>query len=250
LDTFSARLASQYPDTNAGRQIALVPLKETQAAVATPFLLLFQGAAVFVLLIACANVASLLLGRAAARQGEMAVRCALGASRWRIVRQLLTEGLVLSLGGAAVALFLAQFSLEFVRASAPADFARWVPGWMEIRLDGRSFAFTFAIALATTLTFGLLDAMRSGRIDIVGTLKAGSRGVAGPPRRRLRNALVACQVTLALVLLAGAGLMTRGFLVLADTYQGFDTERVVAMRLDLPDRLYPDAPKRADFYER
>lgn len=250
VDALAGRLAARYPETNAGRRFELVRLTETEGAVATPFLLLFEGAALFVLLISCANVASLLMGRAVARQREMAVRCALGAGRARIVRQLLTEGLVLSLGAAAVALYLAQVSLDFVRASAPADFARWVPGWLEIRLDGRSFAFTCAAALATTLVFGLLDALRSGRVDIVGALKAGSRGVAGPPRRRLRNALVSGQVTLALVLLAGAGLMTRGFLNLAKVDQGFETERVVAMRLELPDRLYPDASKRADFYER
>jgi putative ABC transport system permease protein len=250
LDTFASRLAAQYPDTNAGRRIVLLPLTETEGAVTAPFLFMFEGAAAFVLLIACANVAGLLIGRAVGRRREMAVRGALGASRGRIVRQLLTEGLVLSLGGAALALYLAKMALEFVRASAPADFARWVPGWLEIGLDGRSFLFTLGVAVAATLAFGLLEAVRSARVDLVASLKTGGRSTAGPRRRRLRNVLVATQIALALVLLAGAGLMTRGFLALADLYQGFDTARVVTMRLDLPERLYPDDRKTADFYDR
>jgi len=250
LDLLAARLAARYPETNTGRRMVLAPLKETEAAMTTPFLLMFEGAAVFVLLIACANVASLLLGRAVGRQRELALRGALGASRGRIVRQLLTEGLVLSAGGAVVALYLAQVALEFVRASAPADFARWVPGWMEIRLDGRSYLFTLAVAVASTLAFGLVEALRSARVDIAGALKAGGRGTTGTGHLRLRGALVTAQVALALVLLAGAGLMTRGFVALADLYQGFDTARVVTMRLDLPERLYPDGGRTADFYDR
>ena len=250
LDTFASRLGAQYPDTNAGRRMVLLPLRETEGAVAAPFLFMFEGAAMFVLLIACANVAGLLIGRAVGRRREMAVRGALGATRARIVRQLLTEGLVLSVGGAALALYLAKMALEFVRASAPADFARWVPGWLEIGLDVRSFLFTLAVAVAATLAFGLLEAVRSARVDLVSSLKTGGRSTTGPRRRRLRNVLVATQIALAMVLLAGAGLMTRGFLALADLYQGFDTDRVVTMRLDLPERLYPDERKTAAFYDR
>ena len=246
LDAFARDLSARYPDTNAGREMVIVPLRETQVGATTPFLVLFEGAALFVLLIACANVAGLVLGRWAGRRREMAVRTALGASPGRLVRQLMTEGLLLSLGGATVALYLAQSALDLVRSSAPEDFARWVPGWADIGLDGRSFLFTLGVALVSTLAFGLLEALRSARVDIGPALKDSGR--TGTQHRRMRSLLVAGQVTLALVLLAGAGLMTRGFLAMAEPYQGFDTDRVVTMRLDLPDRLYQSDRQRADFY--
>jgi putative ABC transport system permease protein len=180
----------------------------------------------------------------------MALRAALGAGRARIVRQLLTESLVLSALGAAAALWIAQAGLDLIRTSLPADMVRWVVGWSEIRMDGRTFAFTLALTVATTVAFGLLPALRAARADLVESLKTGGRGASGPPRRRLRSALVSLQVTLSLVLLVGAVLMARGFVDLVDLYRGFDPERVVTFRLKLPDWQYPDPRGVAGFYER
>jgi ABC-type lipoprotein release transport system permease subunit len=132
--------------------------------------------------------------------GEIALRAALGASRGRIVRQLLTEGLVLSLLGATAALCLARAGADLIRTSLPFDMVRWIVGWSAIRIDARTFAFTMALTLVTTLVFGLAPALSAARTDLVHTLKSGGRGSSGPPRRRVRGALVAIQLTLAVVL--------------------------------------------------
>ncbi|PYP99847.1 MAG: hypothetical protein DMF82_23735, partial [Acidobacteria bacterium] len=249
LDAFSSALARQYPDTNGGRRLRLGPLREMQTGFTGPFLALFQTAAAIVLLIVCANVAGLLVARGTRREREMALRAALGASRGRIVRQLLTEGLLLSFLAAAAALVIARVGVDLIRAGLPADLVRWVAGWSEIRMDGRTVAFTLALTVLTTLAFGLLPALRAARTDLVETLKAGARAVAGPPRRRLRGGLVALQVTLAFVLLSGAVLMTRGFLDVVRLYQGFDPDRVVTLALHLPQWQYPEPARIARFYE-
>jgi len=250
LDGFAARLARQYPDTNTSRTLVLTPLRETHTGFVAPFLLLFEGAAAFVLLIACANVAGLLIARGKGREREMALRAALGAGRGRIVQQLLTEGFVLSALGATAALWLAQGGVDLVRTSLPPDLVRWIPGWSEIRMEARTLAFTLGLMVVTTIAFGLLPALRAARTDLVVALKAGGHGASGPPRRRLRGALVSLQMTLALVLVAGATLMTRGFLDLVDLYQGFDPERLVTMRLKLPEGQYPENRAVANFYEQ
>jgi predicted permease len=250
LDAFSGRLAGRFPATNAHRSHRLVPLGETQIGFATPFFYLFQGAAGFVLLIACTNVAGLLLARGGRRERELAVRAALGAGRGRIVRQLLTEGCVLSLLGGIAAIWLAGTSVDLIRASLPADMVRWVPGWTTIRLDIRTLAFTLGLTGATTLAFALLPALRASRVDLVESLKTGSQGAVGPRASRLRGALVGVQVMLALVLISGAALMTRGFLDLVKLYQGFDPESVVTFRLKLPEWLYPDDRAVSAFYDR
>jgi putative ABC transport system permease protein len=157
---------------------------------------------------------------------------------------------VLSVLGAGLALWLADGGVNLIRLSLPSDLVRWVAGWTEIRMDARMLAFTLGLTVVTTLAFGLLPALRAARIDLVGALKAGGRGASGAPRHRLRGALVAFQVALALVLLIGAVLMTRGFLDLVDLYQGFDPERVVTFRLKLPEWQYPEKPDIASFYDR
>jgi hypothetical protein len=204
---------------------------------------------VFVLLIACANVAGLLLARAASREREIALRAALGAGRGRIVRQLLTEGFVLSSLGALLALWLAQASVDVIRTSVPSDILRWVSGWSEIRIDARTLAFTLALTAATTIAFALVPALRAARTDLVETLKKGGRGASGPPPMRARGTLVSLQLALALVLLTGAALMTRGFMALASLYQGFDPDRVVTFRLVLPDAQYKELRNVVAFFE-
>jgi putative ABC transport system permease protein len=250
LDAVSARLARQHPVTNAGRTHHLVPLHQTQIGVVTPFLALFQGAAGFVLLIACTNVAGLLIARCGRREREMALRAALGASRGRIVRQLLTEGFILAAPGGLAGVWLAQSGVDLIRASMPADMVRWIAGWTEIRMDGRTLLFAIGLTLLTTLLFGLLPALRASRVDLVEALKAGGRGATGLQRSRLRGALVGFQVMLAFVLISGAALMTRGFRDLVDLYQGFDPGHVVTFRIKLPEARYPESRDAAAFYDR
>jgi putative ABC transport system permease protein len=250
LDAFAGRLAARYPATNAGRSFVVAPLREMQTGFTAPFVLLFEGAAAFVLLIACANVAGLLLARGAGREREMAMRAALGAGRLRIVRQLLTEAFLLALLGATAAVWLASVGVDLLRAGLPPDLVRWIAGWSEIGLDRRALVFTLGLTVATTFAFGLLPAARAARASLGEVVKRGRRGGSGAPRRGLRSGLVAVQVALALVLLSGAALMTRGFADLVHLYQGFDPERVVTLGLDLPEWRYPDGRPVADFYAR
>ncbi|HSB61412.1 MAG TPA: ADOP family duplicated permease, partial [Vicinamibacteria bacterium] len=248
MDGIAARLARQHPETNAGRGVRIVPLGEQQVGFAAAFALLFQAGAGFVLLITCANVASLLLARATGRGKEVAVRAALGASRGRLMRHLLTESLLLSLLGGLVALGLAQGAVGLVRTSLPPDIAKWVGGWSAIELDGRAMAFTLGLAVLTSLLAGIAPARQASRARLTGLLEEGGRGSASPGPNRLRRLLVASELALALALLAGAGLMVRGFLGLMDLYQGFDPEGVMTLRIALPEEKYP-RPRAALFYQ-
>lgn len=251
LDIDMAGLAQRFPTTNTGRGLTLIPLRELQAGFTAPFVLVFQCAAAFVLLIACVNLANLLLARATGRQREIALRTALGASRWRLVRQLLTESLLLALLGALFALWLASVGLGLMRNSLPEDILKWVAGWRSIQLDQAAFAFTLGAALFTSLLVGLLPAWLSSRPDLTGTLKEGGRGTsAGRGGQRLRSVLVISEIALALVLLAGAGLMIKGFTGLTEIYASLSPERVVTLRTSLPEWRYTRPEQFADYYER
>jgi putative ABC transport system permease protein len=247
LAGITARLEQQYPQTNTGRRAALVPLGEQQVSLLSSFALLFQAAAGFVLLITCANLANLLLARGTGRQREVAVRTALGASRWRLVQQLLTESLLVSLLGGALALWLADGGVHLIRTSLPEDIAKWVGGWNSIQIDGRAMGFTLALAVLTSLGFGILPALQASRAGLPELLKEGGHASGSGGRNRLRSLLVISEVTLALVLLVGAGLMVRGFLGLMHIYQGFDPQGVMTLRIALPEDEYP-RPQAEQFY--
>ncbi|HEU4585095.1 MAG TPA: ABC transporter permease [Gemmatimonadaceae bacterium] len=199
------------------------------------------GAVEFLLLMACANIANLLIARGSARRPEIAIRAALGANRWRIARQLLTESLLLGLLGSAVGLGIASWSVALVRTSGPAN----VPRIGDVAVDSHVLLFTLALALITSVLFGLVPALQVSRVELSRTLQHGSRDVAPRGRARARDVLVVVQVTLAMILLVGAGLMFGSFLRLQAVPIGYDASNVMTVSLDLPDARYTDAKRLA-----
>ncbi|HJQ25168.1 MAG TPA: ABC transporter permease [Blastocatellia bacterium] len=231
----AARLAEQYPDANAGWSVFVMPLLQYAVRSIKLALLVLLGAVGFVLLIACANVANLLLARAASRQKEVAIRTAMGASRWRIVRQLLTESLLLSLVGGAVGLLLAVWGKDLLLALAPED----LPRVSEASLDRWVIIFTAGITLLTGLSFGLVPALQASRPNLNETLKDAGRGsTAGGRRHLIRSSLVVLEVATALVLLVGAGLLIKSFMRLQNVDPGFNPNNALMVKIGLPQKKY------------
>jgi putative ABC transport system permease protein len=248
----SRRMAVAYPETNRGWDAQVVPIKYFVTGDLTyRYTLMLMAAVMFVLLIACANVANLQFARGAARQREFAVRTAMGASRWRVVRQLLTESVALSLVGAAAGLALAEWGVDLILHYMPADIARYIAGWYEIRLDARAFAFALGLAVLSGIVSGLAPALQSSRPDLNETLKESGRGnSAGTARQRVRSILVISELALALVLLTGAGLMVTGLRSLLGVRQPYDPRHVLSVEFNLPESKYKDRPMLAAFYDR
>ncbi|HZM69299.1 MAG TPA: ABC transporter permease [Candidatus Cryosericum sp.] len=239
------RLARQYADTNTGWTVSLqtffdwtVP-KESRRA-----LHVLLGAVALVLLIACANVAGLLLARATARRREIAIRAALGASRWRLVRQLLAESILLAALGGGLGLLLAQWGLDALGVAAGSA----VPRADEISLDHRVLLFTLGVSLVTGILFGLAPALQATRVDFHSTLKEG--GTGGAARQRARSALVVVEVALSLVLMVGVGLLLRSLVALLDVKPGYETQNLLVARISLPEVRYPSAKEFVAFHER
>jgi putative ABC transport system permease protein len=208
--------------------------------------LVLFGAVGFVLLIACGNVANLLLARAAEREHELGARAALGASRARLVRQLLTEGLLLAVAGAALGILLAEGLIALLVRLAPAD----LPRFDAVDLDGRVLLFTLGASLLTVLVFALVPALQSSRVDLHDAIKSGTRLAGGERRARARRLLVAGEIALSLVLLVGAGLMVRSFSALQAARPGFEASDLVTFQLALPNVRYPHPPDHARFFEK
>lgn len=230
LSGIVGRLAQQHPEDKLYPDVTVVPIREAiTGEVRTPLLVLL-GAVSFVLLIACVNIASLLLARATVRQRELAVRAALGAGRGRIMRQLLTESLTLAFLGAVLGLAIAYAGVAGLAALGASE----LPRASAIRLDPVVLAFTLAVAVASGLLFGLLPALRAANPDLQGTLRAGARGTVGGKGQRLRGALVVAEVALAVVLVVGAGLATKSFAHLLDVNPGFRPENALVVTLSIP----------------
>jgi putative ABC transport system permease protein len=246
MRTIAARLAQQYPKSNTNRSERVFSLHSDIVGDVRPALVTILAAVVFVLLIACANVANLLLARATARRREIAIRTALGASRARIVRQLLGEGFLLSIFGAAGGLLLAGWGIDLLRAFGPRD----VPRIGEIAINGPVFAFTFVAAIFSTLVFALVPALQATRPNVNESLQEGSRGAAGPESHHLRRLLVITQVALSLLLLASAGLLIKSFANLRATKPGFEPSHAFVGGLILPKAKYPEPERHRQFFEQ
>jgi predicted permease len=231
LNTIAARLEQQYPDTNTGRRVRVESLRETVVGQIRPTLLTLLGAVGFVLLIACANVANLLLTRSAGRQREMAIRTALGAGRARILRQLFTESAVLALAGGVVGLLLAIWGTSLISSYIPEG----IPRMSELGIDGRVLLFTLGASLLTGVFFGLAPALQSSDTNLTETLKEGERN-SSRGHNRAGKLLVVSEVALTLVLLVGAGLLVKSFWRLSQVDPGFDPQNVLAMQISISAR--------------
>ena len=244
------RIERQHPQTNTGVNVQVVRLRDQQADFTRPLLSIPIVMAGFLLLIACANVANLLLARATTRQKEIAIRAALGAGRWRVIRQLMTESFLLSCLAGTTGLLVAIWAVDLIRASLPPDVARFIAGWKDIGIDGRVLVFTFGVAFLTTLVFSLLPALQASRLDLNDVLKEGGRSGERAQGRQVRNFLVIVEMALALVLLVGAGLMITGFWRVLDVFRGADPASILTMQTLLPESRYKDLPRVAEFYQQ
>src|SRR5262245_739937 len=245
MDAIAARLDTTYYK-NFGFAVKVVSMHGDIVKRTRPALLALMGAVGFVLLIACANVANLLLARAAAREKEIAVRAALGAGRRRVVRQLLTESVLLSLPGGLCGLLFAVWGMDVLTKLIPPD----LPRVEEIKINGWVLLFTLSLTVLTGMLFGLAPALQSAKTNLTDSLKEGGRSMAGGARHRLRNAIVVGEVALSLVLLIGAGLVMRSFWRLMKVDPGFDSRHVLAMDLSLPESKYADDAAPEAFYRQ
>ena len=246
LETIAARLATQYPDTNKNWGVKVTPILEFNTGSLRPTLITLLGAVGFLLLIACANVANLLLARASGRLREISIRAALGASRARVVRQMLTESLLLALLGGTLGVLLGKWGLDGLLALAGDN----LPRAAEVVLDRRAIVFTFGVTLLTGVGFGLVPALQSTKVNLVDALKEGARGTSGAGHRHwLRSGLVVAEIALALMLLTGAGMLMRSFAKLASASPGFNPHEALMVSLAIPREKYSTPEKQAAFAE-
>ena len=247
LDTISNRLAQQYPADDKGWGAVAIPLRDDLVGDVKPALLILLGAVAFVLLIACANVANLVLAKTLARRKEVAIRTALGASRRRLLQQVLSETVLLAIAGGAFGLIFAHFGVKLIVKFL----AQQLPRSTEIGLDGWVLAFTLGISLLTGFAAGLLPALRLTREDVSQALKQGlGRTASDSGGNRTRSVLVVCEVALSLMLLIGAGLLIRSLWMLRNVNPGFDPNRVLTMSVSIPPTKFSDPAQQISFFDR
>jgi len=247
MDGINARLAAAYPQANADIRVHMVPLRERIVGQVQAVLLILFGAVGFVLLIACANVANLLMVRAAGRRREFAIRAALGASRGRLISQLLTESLILSIAGGAIGFVAAQWGTVLLIAAIPQNVLDNMPFLRDTQPNAAILAFLCGIAVLTGILFGLAPALQVSQAKVGDALKEESRTAAGGVRTRLRDALVVIEIAFSLVLLAGAGLAVKSLSALLHRNPGFDTQNLLTFGVNLPDASYPKDPDAIRF---
>src|SRR6266700_1139557 len=245
MNSIERQLVREYPRDYIGSDVKFISLHAQVVGSFRSVLLVLFGAVAFVLLIGCVNVANLLLARATSRQREVAIRSALGATRLRLIRQLVTESLGLALAGGSLGVLVASWGINLLKLMVPDNF----PRKGDIRMDESVLIFTLLASVGTGLIFGLAPAFQASRIHLTQSLKEGERGADGLGRNRLRSALVVSEVALALVLLIGTGLMLRSFVRLQDVNPGFAPDHLLTMEISLPEARYPD-PKKAAFFAR
>jgi putative ABC transport system permease protein len=251
LQSIANRLGREYPLTNEGHGVRVVSLAEDVTTGTRQFVLVLMGAAVFVLILACVNVANLQLARASGRQKEIAVRVGLGASRWQLIRQLLIESTLLSLIGAAAGIILSSWGMGLLRRGIPPIILEHVPGLKHVQVDLRVLGFTIALAILTGILAGLVPALRFSRCQAGDVLKENTRGATSAGGTgSIRFLLVTSEIALALVLLIGAGLMIKGFRHLLNVEMGFDRSHVMTLRLSLPEAKYQSNDQILGYYDR
>jgi len=243
MSAIDKRLAEAFPEENKRRQTVLFPLREHIVGEIKPALLVLFGAVGLVLLIACANFANLLLARAAAREQELVVRVAMGASAWRLARQLLTESVLIAALGGIAGVIIATWGVDLLVALKPEN----LPLAETIRVDGRVLLFTLGVSVLTGVIFGLAPVWQATRVNVSDALKEGGRGSAGAAKHRLRSALVVAEMALALLLLSGAGLLIKSFWQLRNVQPGFNPDNLLTMRIDLPEARYREIPAQTQY---
>lgn len=250
LSVIASRIEHDHNQSHAGTGMKVVPLQEQVVGQVKSTLFLLLGMVGLVLLIACANVASLLLTRSLGRQKEVAIRAALGASRWRVVRQLLTESVLLSLVGGAVGLLIAYWGVHALVGVLPDNTLNALPFLTSLKLDSRILAFSFGLSLVTGMVFGLSPALQSSRPDLNEVLKEGGRNTGGGAGQRMRSVLVMLEIAAAVVLLVCAGLMMKSLLRLLESNIGFKSDNVLTMSVALPTAKYTDNARQIAFYDQ
>lgn len=250
MNALAKRIEQQFPQTNTSLSVNVIPLKDIQGEFTKPLLSLLLGMAGFLLLMACVNVANLLFARVTTRQKEIAIRTALGANRLRLMRQLITESLLLSFLAAALGLMLATWAVELIKGMLPLDIAKHIYGWIDMRVDNSVILFTSGVAILTTIVFSLLPVLQASRLDVNATLKEEVSSGLRSQGNRSSSFLIVLEMAFALILLVGAGLMIKGFWQVLNTYEGTNPDSILTLQTPLPELKYKDQQKIVEFYQR